>query len=134
MKNRNKLKDFIVEIFKNQNKQLETINFIFTTDKYLLKINKQFLKHNFLTDIITFELSEPKLPVIADVYISIDRIKENSLNLKSGFTTELLRVIFHGVLHLCGYSDKTIVKKKIMTKRENFYLSRYFNSVSRDTK
>ncbi len=133
MKNRNKLKDFIVEIFKSENKQLETINFIFTTDKYLLNINKQFLKHNFLTDIITFELSKPDLPVIADVYISIDRIKENSLNLKSGFTAELLRVIFHGALHLCGYSDKTIMQKKIMAKRENLYLSRYFNSVSRDT-
>lgn len=133
MKKRNKLKDFIIEIFKDENKQLETINFIFTTDKYLLKINKQFLKHNFLTDIITFELSDPKHPVIADVYISIDRIKDNSLNFKSVFRTELLRVIFHGVLHLCDYSDKTLKQKKIMGKRENFYLSRYFNRVSRGT-
>lgn len=121
---RTELKKYIQFIFKNEGKKLESINYIFCTDKALLEINRQFLAHNFYTDIITFDLSESS-KVQGEIYISIERVNENALQLGLSFKSELYRVIFHGVLHLCGYKDKNKTEKEIMTEKENFYLKHY---------
>lgn len=120
------LREFIFSIFENEKRSLKTICFIFSTDISVLKINNEYLKHNYLTDIITFRLSKNRQPIIADVYISTERVKENAQKLQTKFNEELHRVIFHGVLHLCGYNDKSKSQKLAMRKRENFYLSKYF--------
>lgn len=129
--NRNKLKNFIIHLFKNEGYAVDYVQFIFCNDEYLLNLNMTFLNHNTLTDILTFDLSTSDNPIQAEIYISIDRIKENSKLFDTHFTIELYRVIFHGALHLCGYNDKDARSKKAMTLKEDFYLNRYF--VSRET-
>jgi rRNA maturation RNase YbeY len=127
IKNKRKLKIFIPIIFNDSTKNLDNINYIFCSDEYLLGINKEFLQHDYFTDIITFDLSEDKNCIIGEIYISIDRVKENALMIGKSFVEEIHRVIFHGALHLCGYKDKK--PKDIITMRsaENFYLTQYFN-------
>jgi probable rRNA maturation factor len=125
LKERTRLKKFIREIFKREKKKLESINYIFCTDTQLLKINREFLKHDYYTDIITFPLSEENAPVEAEVYISIDRIKDNAQQLGESVTNELYRVIFHGALHLCGYRDKSPKEVSKMREKEDYYLSLY---------
>ena len=127
LKNRKKLKDFIILLFKKEGKKIEQLNYIFCNDKYLLEINKKYLEHNFYTDIITFELSHDKEPIIADIYISKERVQENAYLLAESFQTELHRVIFHGALHLCNYHDKGKKQKSRMKRREDHYLKRYFS-------
>lgn len=122
--NRQKLKSFIEGLFKKEKKRLASINYIFCSDKRVLEINRAYLKHDYLTDIITFDLSEGA-ETTAEVYISIDRVKENALNNKVSFKNELHRVIFHGALHLCGYMDKKREDIAKMRKKENQYLSLY---------
>ncbi len=126
LKDRNKLKRFIFLLIKAEKKKLETINYIFCTDAYLLELNKQYLKHNTLTDIITFELNATNEPILSDIYISIDRIKENAKTFNIPFKKELHRVIFHGALHLCGYKDKNKEQMNLMREKEDFYLNQYF--------
>lgn len=126
LRNRKNLKKYISGIFKREGVSLLEINYIFCSDKELLNINKEFLNHDFLTDIITFEQSNDNNSISGEIYISIDRVKENSSFYKVSFTSELHRVIFHGVLHLCGYKDKTRKEKRRMTEMENFYLKKYF--------
>jgi probable rRNA maturation factor len=126
LKDRNELKLFIKEIFKKEKKKLSGLNYIFCSDKRLLEINRQFLQHDYYTDIITFELSPAGLPVEGEIYISVDRVKDNASQHETTFTRELHRVIFHGVLHLCGYKDKTAVQEKLMREKEDYYLKRYF--------
>lgn len=115
------LKKYIESIFRKEGKSLKSINYIFCTDKALLEINCQFLSHDFYTDIITFDLSESK-EIQAEIYISIDRVKENAVQLGIPFKSELQRVIFHGVLHLCGYRDKTREDQARMREKEDFYI------------
>ena len=98
------------------------LNFIFCSDEYLLQINRQYLQHDYYTDIITFDYSQKNL-VSGDIYISIDRVKDNAATYKVSFQNELLRVIIHGVLHLCGYKDKTKADAGLMRKKEDYYLS-----------
>lgn len=123
--NRSGLKNYIRSIFKKEGKKLESVNYIFCTDKALLKINRQYLGHDFYTDIITFDLSESRM-IRAEIYISIDRVRDNSLNLGNSFKSELHRVIFHGALHLCGYNDKNKGEKVKMRAKEDFYIGHYF--------
>jgi len=125
LQNRNDLKRFIHSIFKKEGKTLGSINYIFCTDSALLEINRQFLKHDFYTDIISFDLSGGE-PIIAEVYISIDRVRENASEMGVSFKSELHRVLFHGILHLCGYKDKTVWDIKTMREKEDFYLFQYF--------
>jgi len=125
LKNRVILKLFIESIFKKEKRPLSSINYIFCSDKRLLEINRQFLKHDYYTDIITFDLSDTNA-IHAEVYISIERVKENATTLKASFKSELHRVIFHGALHLCGYKDKSDTEKKKMRQKEDVYLSCYF--------
>jgi probable rRNA maturation factor len=127
LNNRSGLKKFIESLFKKEGRKLSAINYIFCSDKRLLEINKQFLSHDYYTDIITFDLSESD-DVQAEIYISIDRVRDNSKTLGISFKSELHRVIFHGALHLCGYGDKTKKQEEEMRNRENFFLAKYFSS------
>src|SRR5262249_42286938 len=100
------LKSFLASLFRREKKKLEGLTYIFCSDEYLLEINRQFLKHDYYTDIITFNLAESGQPVQGEIYISIDRVRENARQYNSSIKRELHRVIFHGALHLCGYKDK----------------------------
>jgi probable rRNA maturation factor len=122
--NRSILKKFILRLFRDEGKKVEFVNYIFCTDAILLEINRKYLKHDFYTDIITFDLSEKKA-IRAEIYISVDRVLENALNLGISFKSEIHRVIFHGVLHLCGYNDKTKKEKNEIRVKETHYLKKY---------
>ncbi len=123
---RRRLKLFIREIFYVEGKTLASLTFVFCTDEFLLGINREFLKHDNYTDIITFCLSDARQPIIGEIYISADRIRENAQLLGISINKELHRVIFHGVLHLCGYKDKTPKDKRTMTMMEDKNLALYF--------
>ena len=107
----------------NENKELGEINYIFCEDNYLLKKNQEYLKHNTLTDIITFDYSQGN-KLSADIFISVERVKENAVIFAVSFEQELKRVIIHGILHLMGYKDKSEEESKIMRSKEEFYLSK----------
>ncbi len=121
LKNKTRLKKWIVEIIETKGRTPGDINFIFCSDAYLLTINKQYLQHDTYTDIITFDYSKDSktTPISGDIFISIDRIKENAKTFSKTAEEELQRVIIHGVLHLLGYKDKTKAAKEEMTKEEN---------------
>ncbi|WP_259115665.1 rRNA maturation RNase YbeY [Candidatus Karelsulcia muelleri] len=106
---------------ENKFKFIKELNFIFCNDQYLININNKYLKKNYYTDVITFDNSEDK-NIDGDIFISIKRIKYNSLNFKKSFYDELKRVIIHAVLHLLGYKDKKETEKYIMSKKEEIYL------------
>jgi probable rRNA maturation factor len=125
LRNRRALKSYIEGILKKEGKKLESINYIFCSDEYLLDINRRFLEHDYYTDIITFNLSDKGQPVNAEIYISADRVKDNAARLGVSFTEEILRVMFHGVLHLCGYKDKSKMQQQEMRAKEDYYLRRY---------
>ena len=124
---RTALKQFISRIFKDEKVKLKSLSYIFCTDHYLLEINKLYLQHNYYTDIVTFDLSTDSGSVCGEIYISIDRVRDNAKNEKVSNKEELHRVIFHGALHLCGYKDKTAADKYKMTTAENRYLKSYFH-------
>ena len=126
LENRSGIKKLLESIFKEEGKRLKCLNYIFCSDEYLRAINKTYLRHDYYTDIVTFELSEKPKPIEGEVYISVDRVAENSLSFRVPLKRELHRVMIHAVLHLCGYDDKTRSKKNEMTAREDFYLASYF--------
>ncbi len=99
------------------------ISVVFCSDEYLLEINKKFLSHDYLTDVITFDYSTEKI-ISGDIFISIDTVRANSEFYKQDFSKELNRVIIHGVLHLIGYKDKTKTQKQFMREKEDFYLNK----------
>ena len=121
LRKKKEIQSFVIHIFKNEKKDLNQINYVFCTDEYLLDVNKSFLQHDYYTDIITFDLSEGS-GTIGEIYISVDRVKENSRMLQNDFRNEMLRVIFHGALHLCGYKDKKKSEITIMREKEEHYL------------
>ena len=123
LKQKNKLRSWIKSVLADNQKHLVSINYIYTSDEYLLKLNREYLKHNTFTDIITFDQSTQKDLIEADIYISIDRIKENANSLTTSFVEELHRVMIHGILHLLGYGDKTASERQVMRKKENHYLA-----------
>lgn len=126
LKQRKKLKAFIPEIFIFNRKLGGNISFVFCSDEYLLNINKDFLQHDYYTDIITFNLSpKGQATIDAEVYISVDRVKDNAFNLKIPFQVELQRVIFHGILHLCGFKDKSKNDILEMRKKEDECLKKF---------
>jgi len=124
-KEKRKLKAFIVSIFNQENTALNNLQYVFCSDEYLININRQFLQHDTYTDIITFALQEPNNPVEGEIYISLERVKDNSKLLNTSYHTELLRVIFHGALHLCGYKDKSKSQSILMRQKEDFYIQQY---------
>jgi probable rRNA maturation factor len=121
IKNKTRIKKWIIQTIEMKKQNAGDINFIFCSDAYLLSINKQYLNHDTFTDIITFDYSgEVKnMPLSGDIFISIDRIKENAATFSKTVENELYRVIIHGILHLLGYKDKTKDAKEEMTKQEN---------------
>ena len=125
LKDRVRLKRFIETLFIIENRRLNSLTYIFCSDEFLFKLNKEFLKHDYFTDVITFELGTTETD--AEVYISGDRVKDNAKLLKNTYNDELHRVIFHGALHLCGYNDKTKKDASIMRLKEEEYLKKYFN-------
>ena len=116
------VKNFIETIFRKEKKPLAAINYIFCSDDMLLQMNKDFLQHDYYTDIISFGLSDPNEPIEAEIYISIDRVKDNALTMVTTYRNEMLRVLFHGALHLCGYKDKTKSEISTMRSKEDRYL------------
>jgi len=129
LRSRTELKTFINKQCLKEGVQTETLQYVFCSDAFLLDINKRFLNHNFYTDIISFDLSEQKGSLIGDVYISIDRVKENAKTEGNLYTHELLRVIFHGALHFCGYKDKKPADQKTMRSMEDKWLKAYLKTI-----
>lgn len=123
LKEKNKVKAWIKAAIATEGYRLQELNYIFCSDQYLLQINQQYLDHDTYTDIITFDNSEKPGTIVGDIFISIDRIRENAVKFNSGEKNELHRVIIHGALHLLGYPDKKAESKKIMTMKEDHYLA-----------
>lgn len=124
LKNKTIIRNWLRETISAEGYVLEELNFIFCSDEYLLGINQQYLDHDTYTDVITFDNSEAPKTIVGDIFISIDRIKENAKEFKHDFMDELCRVMVHGTLHLLGYPDKGKVAKKIMTEKEDLYLAK----------
>jgi probable rRNA maturation factor len=123
LKNKIGLKKWIRSAIKAEGYTLQELNYIFCSDQYLLQINQQYLDHDTYTDIITFDNSDKHKVITGDIFISIERIRENAVKFNTGEDDELHRVIIHGALHLVGYQDKQAESKKRMTQMEDHYLS-----------
>lgn len=125
LKNKNHLRSWLLKCALSEKKKIHSLNYIFCSDSYLRKLNKQFLDHDYFTDIITFPTSIPgEKSISGDIFISIDRVRDNAKTFGVRINEELHRVMVHGLLHLCGYGDKTESEKKLMRKKEDFYLGR----------
>ncbi len=118
-----KTSKWIKQVIENHKYRLVELNYIFCSDDFLLEMNQSFLNHNTLTDIITFDYSKQRKTISGEIYISIDRVRENAKNFEVDFDQELHRVIIHGVLHLLGGKDKTKEQKSAMRKKEEACLS-----------
>ena len=123
LNNETQFSSWISKTISEENCKEGEINYIFCSDDYLLKLNLDFLKHDTLTDIISFDCSVGK-ELHGDIYISVERVKENAKDFNETFTDEIARVIIHGVLHFCGYKDKTNDEEQLMRSKENYYLSK----------
>ena len=129
LRNKVLLKKFLIKTSKQYKRPIDSLNIIFCDDAYLLSINRQFLNHDFYTDIITFDLAtDSSDPIKAEIYISIQRVKENASTLNIPFTKELHRVVFHGLLHLLGYRDKLKKDQLTMRSMEDKLLLLYFGA------
>ncbi len=123
LKNKAQLRDWFINTAKAESNSIKELNYVFCSDAYLLEMNQSYLNHDSYTDIITFDNSETNENVLGDIFISIDRIKENAKNFGVTETDELQRVMIHGLLHLLGYGDKSKTEKAKMTEKENYYLA-----------
>lgn len=126
--NKSLYKKWIKNLALQLGKRVGELNFIFCSDESLLELNQQYLQHDTLTDVITFDYSEEDF-IQGDIFISTERVQDNAKDFDVDFNTELRRVIAHGVLHLCGYKDKTKVDSKIMREKENWALSEYSKTI-----
>jgi probable rRNA maturation factor len=123
LSNSKKISSWIKKTIEKEGASLISLNYVFCSDDYLGDINIKFLKHKTLTDIITFNYNPSKTEIEGEIYISVDRVRENAQTFETDFQTELNRVIIHGVLHLLGYNDKNKSQKKVMREKEDSYLS-----------
>jgi rRNA maturation RNase YbeY len=123
-KQKAQLRQWVKDTVVAEGFKLKELNYIFCSDAYLLQINQQYLDHDTYTDIVTFDNSEVEGDIVGDIFISVDRIRENGAKFKTGETDELHRVIIHGALHLLGYTDKSVVTKQKMTQKEDEYLAK----------
>jgi len=117
------LRNWLLKSIEAENYTLAELNFIYCSDDYLLKINKEYLNHDTYTDTVTFDNSEIKGEILGDIFISIDRVRENAKTFKTATKDELHRVMIHSTLHLLGYKDKSPKDKTLMTAKENEYLA-----------
>ncbi|MGY4383345.1 putative rRNA maturation factor [Pedobacter sp. UYP24] len=124
LKQKRVLKAWIRTAITAEAYQLDELNFILCSDAYLLRMNQDYLKHDTYTDVITFDNSEVLKSICGDIFISMDRVKENAGMISVAVTEELSRVMIHGTLHLLGYKDKSKPAKALMTEKEDFYLSK----------
>lgn len=115
------ISDWLRQVIITEGKSCGSVSFIFCSDEYLLNVNRQYLNHDYYTDIITFDYVDNNV-ISGDIFISVDRVTENSSVYYSGFSNELHRIIVHGVLHLLGYKDKLKKDKLLMTEKEDAYL------------
>lgn len=122
LRDRGAIRSWVWNAVLLEGKKLDELSFNFCSDEHLLGINKQYLKHDYYTDIITFDLSEEE-GILGDIYISIDRVRENAKQNGAPFHVELKRVMIHGALHLCGLNDKTAKERLRMREKEDHYLS-----------
>ncbi len=116
------ISDWILQSIDNEHYKIDSIEYIFCDDECLTELNIKHLKHNTLTDIISFDDTLGKL-ISGDIFISIDRVKENAKKFKVSFEDELHRVMIHGILHFCGYNDRSNNEKSVMREKEDYYLS-----------
>lgn len=123
LKNPNQVAEWIYEIIEQHDQELVNLTYVFCSDEYLHEINVSYLDHDTLTDIITFDNADEEGIIEGDIFISIDRVKDNAKDLGTTFEDELHRVIIHGVLHLLGYKDKTKEQEALMRKQEDSSLS-----------
>ena len=123
--NKDKVSQWVKTVAHSYNKKVGNISYIFCTDNKILEINQQYLKHDYFTDIITFEYNIAKV-IAGDIFISLDTVKSNSEEFSTDYHTELHRIIIHGILHLCGQNDKTPELRAEMTLKENKALSLFF--------
>jgi rRNA maturation RNase YbeY len=124
LKDKAKVRQWITDTIIAEGYKLKELNYIFCSDAYLLEINRQYLDHDTYTDIVTFDNSEEEGKIVSDIFISIERIRENAAKFNVTEINELHRVIIHGALHLLGYKDKSPADKQKMTQKEDFYLSK----------
>jgi len=122
-KNKSALREWIKNTVAAEGYKLKELNYIFCSDSYLIDLNRQYLNHDTYTDIITFDNSETEGTIAGDIFISIERIRENAVKFSGNEADELHRVIIHGALHLLGYKDKAKADKELMTQKEDFYLA-----------
>ena len=127
LRNRNSLKKFIAKLARAEKRPITFLSIIFCSDGYLWELNRRFLKHNFYTDIVTFDFDKQSDFVQGELYISVDRVRENAKSMGLSTREELHRVIFHGLLHLCGFDDKLKKHQIIIRSKEDYWLKRYFN-------
>ena len=123
LKQKKKIRSWLNTIASKYEADIEQLNYIYCSDNYLLEVNKTYLNHDYYTDIITFDQSDGEGPIEADIFISIDRVKDNASTSSSSWMSELHRVMAHGLLHLLGFDDKTDEQKQIMRKTEDDCLS-----------
>jgi len=116
------LQQLLVDLFRKEGRSLDNLSVVFCSDEYLLDMNRRFLQHDYYTDILTFDLSERHNNVIGELYISVDRVRENAGGLGVSAKEEMWRVIIHGALHLCGYKDKLKKQQLLMRQKEERYL------------
>jgi rRNA maturation RNase YbeY len=121
--NAKKTASWIKSVVKKEGCTLNSLNYVFCSDDFLKEINIQYLGHDTYTDIVTFNFNPSKVQIEGEIYISVDRVRDNSKTFKSNLQTEMHRVIIHGVLHLIGYNDKTKREKSLMREKEDSYLS-----------
>src|SRR5690606_14702072 len=122
LENEERLATWISEVITSEGFKEDEINYIFCDDEYLFELNVEFLDHDTLTDIISFDYSIGKI-IQGDIFISIERVRENASDFNVGFLEELHRVMVHGILHYCGYKDKTDSEERLMREKENHYLN-----------
>ncbi|SDQ43790.1 rRNA maturation RNase YbeY [Chryseobacterium soldanellicola] len=116
---------WLEELIFSEGKRLGEINYIFCDDEYLLKVNQDYLQHDYYTDIITFDYVKGKT-ISGEIFVSLQRISDNASALSKNYEEELRRVLAHGILHLCGYKDKTEQEELLMRSKEDFYLAKYY--------
>jgi rRNA maturation RNase YbeY len=122
LKKKKKVRNWLIELANTEEKTIEELSYIFCSDEYLLEVNKEHLDHDYFTDVITFDYCDNKV-ISGDIFISIDRVMENALIFDVSFSDELHRVIIHGILHYCGFQDKSPQQKEVMRSKEDFYLN-----------
>lgn len=128
LKSKRAVQAFVGQLVYRETGKACKLQYVFCSDDYLYQMNLSFLNHDDLTDIITFDLSSGPLIIEGEIYISVDRVGDNAKMLGTPFREELLRVIFHGALHLCGYKDKSNADKRVMRRKEDEYLELFMES------